>query len=62
LFLSIDKVKFRRPVVPGDQLLIEVEMLKSRGNICRAKGQVKIGEDVASEAEMMFSVLDSKET
>jgi UDP-3-O-[3-hydroxymyristoyl] N-acetylglucosamine deacetylase/3-hydroxyacyl-[acyl-carrier-protein] dehydratase len=60
LFLSIDKVKFRRPVVPGDQLVIEVEMLKSRGNICRAKGQVKVGDEIASEAEMMFSVLDER--
>ena len=60
LFLSIDKVKFRRPVVPGDQLVIEVEMLKSRGNICRAKGQVKVGDELASEAEMMFSVLDQR--
>ena len=60
LFLSIDKVKFRRPVIPGDQLIIEVEMLKSRGSICRAKGQVKVGDELASEAEMMFSVLDKK--
>ncbi len=60
LFLSIDKVKFRRPVVPGDQLVIEVELLKSRGSICRAKGQVKVGEELASEAEMMFSILDRK--
>lgn len=60
LFLSIDKVKFRRPVVPGDQLIIEVEMLKSRGNICRAKGRAKVGDELASEAEMMFSVLAKK--
>lgn len=60
LFMSIDKAKFRRPVMPGDQLLIEVEMVKSRGNICRAKGQVTVGGELASEAEMMFSVIDRK--
>ena len=37
-FMSLDNVKFRRPVVPGDQLRLEVEMLQFRGKTCRMKG------------------------
>ena len=36
--MSLDNVKFRRPVVPGDQLRLEVEMIQFRGRTCRLKG------------------------
>jgi len=57
-FMSANNVKWRRPVRPGDQLIIEVEMGKMRGKIGKAKGVCKVGEDVASEAEVMFSIMD----
>ena len=57
-FMSLDKVKFRRPVVPGDQLRMEVEMLQFRGKIARMKGVALVDGQVATEAEMMACVVD----
>ncbi len=53
---AIEGAKFRRPVRPGDQLLIEVRMLWLRGAVGRMKGTVRIGEDVAAEMEMVFKL------
>lgn len=58
-FMSANNVKWRRPVRPGDQLLIEVEMGKARGKIGKARGVCKVGDDVVSEAEVMFSIVES---
>ena len=58
-FMSANNVKWRKPVRPGDQLLIEVEMGKSRGKIGKAKGVCRVGNEVVSEAEVMFSIVDS---
>ncbi|MDW8343918.1 MAG: bifunctional UDP-3-O-[3-hydroxymyristoyl] N-acetylglucosamine deacetylase/3-hydroxyacyl-ACP dehydratase [Verrucomicrobiae bacterium] len=58
-FMSANNVKWRKPVRPGDQLIIEVEMAKSRGKIGRAHGVCKVGDEVVSEAEVMFSVVDA---
>lgn len=59
LFMSCDKVKFRRAVRPGDQLLIQVKMTKSRGNkIGVAEGQCTVNGQVVSSAELMFTVVD----
>jgi 3-hydroxymyristoyl/3-hydroxydecanoyl-(acyl carrier protein) dehydratase len=57
-FMSLDNVKFRRPVVPGDQLRMEVEMLQFRGKIARMKGVASVAGQVATEAEMMACVVD----
>ena len=57
-FMSANNVKFRRPVRPGDQLMIEVEMGKSRGKIGKAKGVCRVGKEIVSEAEVMFSVVE----
>ena len=57
-FMSLDNVKFRRPVVPGDQLRLEVEMLQFRGKIARMKGVAYVEGKVATEAEMMACVVD----
>jgi beta-hydroxyacyl-ACP dehydratase FabZ len=57
-FMSLDNVKFRRPVVPGDQLRMEVEMLQFRGKIARLKGVALVEGQVAAEAEMMACVVD----
>ncbi len=58
-FMSANNVKWRRPVRPGDQLMIEVEMGKSRGNIGKAKGVCKVAGETVSEAEVMFSIVGS---
>jgi beta-hydroxyacyl-ACP dehydratase FabZ len=52
-FMSIDKVKFRKPVVPGDQLVLEVEPLQSRGKVYKFKGEAKVDGKVVCEAEFM---------
>jgi 3-hydroxymyristoyl/3-hydroxydecanoyl-(acyl carrier protein) dehydratase len=57
-FMSLDAVKFRKPVVPGDQLRMEIEMLQFRGKIARMKGVALVDGQVATEAEMMACVVD----
>ncbi len=57
-FAGIDKAKFRRPVVPGDQLRIVAEMVKSRGRIAKISAKAYVNEEVAAEAELMFVLQD----
>jgi UDP-3-O-[3-hydroxymyristoyl] N-acetylglucosamine deacetylase/3-hydroxyacyl-[acyl-carrier-protein] dehydratase len=57
-FMSLDNVKFRRPVLPGDQLRCELEMLQNRGRTCRMKGIAYVEGQVVAEAEMMARVVD----
>lgn len=56
LFAGIDKARFRRQVVPGDQLRIEVEVLKLRGAVGKSYAAAYVGEEMAAEAELMFAV------
>ena len=57
-FMSLDNVKFRRPVVPGDQIRFELEMVQFRGKTCRMKGAGFVDGQVVAEAEMMAMVVD----
>jgi UDP-3-O-[3-hydroxymyristoyl] N-acetylglucosamine deacetylase/3-hydroxyacyl-[acyl-carrier-protein] dehydratase len=57
-FMSIDEVKFRKPVIPGDQLRFELEMLKFRGKTCRMKGAAYVDGQIVAEAEMMAAIVD----
>lgn len=57
-FMSMDNVKFRRPVVPGDQIRFELEMLQFRGKTCKMKGVGYVDGQMVAEAEMMASVVD----
>jgi beta-hydroxyacyl-ACP dehydratase FabZ len=57
-FMALDNVKFRKPVVPGDQLRMEVEMLQFRGKVARMKGTALVDGQVVTEAEMMACVVD----
>ena len=59
-FMSAESVKWRKPVLPGDTLIIEVEMVKSRGKICKAKGVCKVAGEVVSEAEVTFMLRDAE--
>lgn len=62
LFMSADKVKFRRAVIPGDRLDIEVKVLKIRSNkLATAAGKCFVEGELASSAELMFTVLDVPE-
>ncbi len=57
-FMSLDHVKFRRPVIPGDQIRFELEMLSFRGKTCKMKGEGYVDGQLVVEAEMMASVVD----
>ncbi|MEA3164092.1 MAG: hypothetical protein QOE88_1910 [Verrucomicrobiota bacterium] len=54
-FLSADDVKFRKPVVPGDMLVIEAELLRAKGNIGKASCRCLVNGEVASEGTLMFA-------
>ena len=57
-FMTLDNVKFRKPVKPGDQLRFELELLQVRGKICRMQGVAKVDGEVVCEAEMAAMVRD----
>lgn len=57
-FMSLDNVKFRKPVKPGDQLRFEVEVLQIRGRVCRIQGVAKVDGEVVCEGEMAAMVRD----
>lgn len=59
LFAGIDKVRFRRQVVPGDQLRLEVEMTRLRGSIGKGKGRAFVDGELAAEGEIMFALVDA---
>ncbi len=57
-FMSLDNVKFRRPVTPGDQIRFELEMVQFRGRTCRMKGVGQVDGQIVAEAEMMARIVD----
>ena len=57
-FMSADNVKWRRPVMPGDTLFIETEIIKIRGSIGQTRCRCLVNGDVVSEAELKFALLD----
>jgi UDP-3-O-[3-hydroxymyristoyl] N-acetylglucosamine deacetylase/3-hydroxyacyl-[acyl-carrier-protein] dehydratase len=59
LFMSCDKVKWRKPVRPGDQLLIKVKLTKVRGTIACAEGECSVNGQVVCSADLMFATVDS---
>ena len=57
-FMSADNVKWRRPVLPGDSLLIETEIIKIRGSIGQTRCRCLVNNEVVSEAELKFALMD----
>ncbi len=57
-FVAIDDARFRRPVVPGDQLRIEVNVLSWRGNFCKLEGKASVDGQLAAEATLMCKMVD----
>jgi 3-hydroxyacyl-[acyl-carrier-protein] dehydratase len=55
-FAGIDNVRFKRPVVPGDQLLFDVSITQSKRNIYKYKGIARVGDEIATEAELMCAL------
>jgi 3-hydroxyacyl-[acyl-carrier-protein] dehydratase len=57
-FMSIDKAKFRSPVVPGDRLVYRLSVLKNRGHIWQLKGEAFVEEKLVAEAELKAMIAD----
>ena len=55
-FMGIDEAKFRRPIVPGDQMRIVVEVLRRKSIVWKMKGEVYVGSDLAAEAILLSSI------
>lgn len=56
LFAGIDGFRFRRPVVPGDSLRLEVTLTRIRGSVGKGKGRAEVDGQVAAEGELMFAL------
>ncbi|MBA3070834.1 MAG: 3-hydroxyacyl-ACP dehydratase FabZ [Nitrospirae bacterium] len=56
-FMSIEKAKFRKPVVPGDQVKLEIKVLQQRGNVWRFSGLALVDDKVVAESEFTAMVM-----
>lgn len=59
-FMSIEKVKFRRPVLPGDQLRLEIQVAHTRGNVWKFSGNTFVGDRLTTEAEFIVMIADEE--
>jgi beta-hydroxyacyl-ACP dehydratase FabZ len=55
-FMGLDQVKFRKMVVPGDQLIMELEVLKQRAKVMKLAGTAKVDGQVVAEAQLMATI------
>ena len=53
LFGGVDKARFRKPVFPGDQLILECEVLQKRASTVKVRGTAKVGDAIVAEAELL---------
>ena len=57
-FMSVDKAKFRKPVLPGDQLIMELKVLSFKGRICKLRGEAFVDGQKVAEAELMSMLMN----
>ena len=57
-FVAIDDARFRRPVVPGDQLRLEVNVVSWRSSFCKLSGTAAVNGELAAEATLMCKMVD----
>lgn len=62
VLLSLDRVKFRRPVVPGDQLILIVESIRVKSRTGHVRCRAMVGDDLAAEANIKFMMVDAEPT
>jgi 3-hydroxyacyl-[acyl-carrier-protein] dehydratase len=55
LFAGVDKARFKRPIEPGDQMVVEVELVRKKSNVWRSRGQVKVDDALCCAAEVLFT-------
>ncbi len=61
VFAGVDRLRFRRQVVPGDQLRLEAEITKVKGSMGKGVGRALVDGQVAAEGEIMFALVDKKD-
>ena len=61
LFGGVDKARFRKPVLPGDQLILDCEVLQRRANTAKVRGTAKVNDVVVAEAELLSVMVDRPE-
>ncbi len=57
-FTGIDEARFRRPVVPGDQIRLTMDVLKLRSRTCKMRGKAEVEGELAAEADIMSALVD----
>jgi 3-hydroxyacyl-[acyl-carrier-protein] dehydratase len=57
-FVAVDGARFRRPVVPGDQLRLDIKVLSWRGDFCKLEGKATVDGQLAAEATLMCKMVD----
>jgi 3-hydroxymyristoyl/3-hydroxydecanoyl-(acyl carrier protein) dehydratase len=62
LLLSLDKVKLRKAVTPGDQLVLEAETIRANARTASLRCRASVGGKAAAEAEIRFMMVDSEQT
>lgn len=58
LFGGVDKARFRKPVVPGDQLILQCDVLNKRASTVKLKGTARVGDEVVAEGELLSVMVD----
>ncbi|MFQ3549277.1 MAG: 3-hydroxyacyl-ACP dehydratase FabZ [Armatimonadota bacterium] len=57
-FGGMDKVRFRKPVLPGDTLVTDVELIATRGNVGKVRAFAKVNDEIAAEGEFTFALVE----
>ncbi|MDY6862266.1 MAG: 3-hydroxyacyl-ACP dehydratase FabZ [Thermodesulfobacteriota bacterium] len=58
LFAGIERARFRKPVIPGDQVRLETDLIKTKGSVWKFKGRALVGETLVAEAELTATISD----
>lgn len=61
LFAGIDKIRFRKVVVPGDQLVLKAELLKVHANIGKVRASAHVDDELVTEGQLLFSLVDKED-
>jgi 3-hydroxyacyl-[acyl-carrier-protein] dehydratase len=60
-FMGIDKARFRAPVVPGDRMVLDVQVLQRKSNIWKCAGAASVDDAVCAEAELLAAIVDRED-
>ena len=60
--MGIDKARFRTPVIPGDRMTLEVEVIQRKSNIWKCSGRAEVDEATCAEAELLAAIVDRDES